>query len=505
MDKKKSVINIIVSLTFKLVLLVLTILSKRFLINYVGNEANGIFSLYTSLIGFLAIADLGIGSAITFAMYDPIVKGDDAKVAAFYKLFIKVYRIIGLIILVGGLCILPALPYIAKNHSTSFNLYYTFLLMLASIVLTYLFSAKISVINAYKNEYITTTFNSISLVVVYILQIVSVIIFKSFELYLGIRIIGVIIQWIAVNIYFNKHHKSLINYNNKLDEESKKIILKTTKAMFMHKIGGLLVNTCDSIIISAFIGVVLLGKYSNYVTIVTSMTSVIVLFFTPLTAIIGHLCVMKDLDREQRYFNFFFTLNFIIGMVFFLGYYAVIDDAIYICFGDNLELTKDISFVITLNYFIQFMRQACLLFRDATGTFYNDRYKPILEGIVNVILSLIFVNIIGIVGVIVATIITNLLICHIVEPYVLYKHVFEKKPTNYYILNYSFIGMFTLCLIAMHFSMINIENQYLSLLVNGVIAVAISIIPVTIAFIVVKDFRKYILKFSRQLKEKILG
>lgn len=503
MDKKKSLVNIIVSLTFKLVILVLTIVSRRYLINYVGNEANGIFSLYTSLIGFLAIADLGIGSAITFAMYEPIVKGDNAKVAALYKLFIKVYRIIGLLILLAGLCMLPALPYIAKDYSSSYNLYYTFLLMLISIVLTYLFSAKISVINAYKNEYITTAFNSISLIIVYLLQIIFLIFYNSFELYLGIRIIGVIIQWIAVELYFNKNHKHLLNYNNKLDEQSKSLIIKTTKAMFMHKIGVLLVNTCDSIIISAFIGVILLGKYSNYVTIVSGMTSIIVLFFTPLTAIIGHLCVMKDIDREERYFNFFFTLNFVIGILFFLGYYAVIDDAVYICFGDDLELTKDISFVITLNYFIQFMRQACLLFRDASGTFYNDRFKPIFEGIVNVILSLILVNVIGIVGVIVATIITNLLICHVVEPYVLYKHVFYKKPTKYYILNYSFIAIFVLCLIAMHFSIINIENHYLSLFINGTISISIAVIPIIIVFCTIKDFRKHFFKIIFQLKEKI--
>lgn len=150
MDKRKSLINVITAVFFKIILLVLTLFTRRFLIKYVGNEANGVFSLYTSIIGVLAIADLGIGTAITFSMYKPIVDGDKYKISALYKLFIKVYRIIGIIILVGGLCVLPALPYLAKDYSADFNLYYTFLLMLTSIVITYFYSAKSSLINAYK-------------------------------------------------------------------------------------------------------------------------------------------------------------------------------------------------------------------------------------------------------------------------------------------------------------------------------------------------------------------
>ena len=110
-----------------------------------------------------------------------------------------------------------------------------------------------------------------------------------------------------------------------------------------------------------------------------------------------------------------------------------------ILFGDNLELSNSVVLVIVINYFVQFMRQSTLLFRDATGTFYNDRWKPLFEGILNVILSVIFVKLfglsggdeLGVVGVIVATIITNLTICHIVEPLVLYKHAFETSKGTF--------------------------------------------------------------------------
>ena len=489
MDKKKSLINVFVAVFFKIILLFLTLFTRRFLIKYVGNEANGVFSLYTSIIGFLAIADLGIGTAITFSMYRPIVEGDNYKISALYKLFIKVYRVIGTIILVAGLCILPSLPYLAKDYNASFNLYYTFLLMLASIVITYFFSAKSSLINAYKNNYVTTTFHSVALIIEGILQLIVLYLFKSFELYLICKIISGVIEWILTDIYFKKHHKKLIDLNSKLDDGTKKEVMQKTKAMFMHKIGGLLVNTSDSIIISAFISVIILGKYSNYTTIVVAMNGVLALVFTPLTSIIGHLCVADNNNLKLKYFNFFYGLNFVIGIIFYLGYYAVIDDVITICFGEGLELTKDISIVITINYFIQFMRQSVLTFRDATGTFYNDRYKPIVEGVVNIILSITLVYVCGVTGVIIATIITNLLICHTIEPYVLFKDGLEMSPKKYYLENYLFIIIFGIALTILYFVQLDITNVWLSFIVNGFIAVGISIIPVLIMFIYNKDFR----------------
>lgn len=489
MDKRKSLINVITAVFFKIILLVLTLFTRRFLIQYVGNEANGVFSLYTSIIGFLAIADLGIGTAITFSMYKPIVNGDNYKVSALYKLFIKFYTIIGVVIAVAGLCILPALPYLAKDYNADFNLYYTFLLMLASIVISYFYSAKTSLINAYKNNYVTTSFNSISVIISNVLQLLVLYFFKSFELYLVCKIVSSLIEWLLTSLYFRKHHKALLDMSAKLDDATKKEVMQKTKAMFMHKIGGLLVNTSDSIIISAFISVILLGKYSNYTTIVVAMNGVISLVFTPLTSIIGHLCVGDNNKLKLKYFNFFYGVNFIIGIVFYLGYYAVIDDVITICFGQGLELSKDISIVITINYFIQFMRQSVLTFRDATGTFYNDRYKPIIEGALNIILSISLVYVCGITGVIIATIITNLLICHTVEPYVLFKDGLETSPKKYYFENYIFIAIFMLALTIVHFVHIDIDNNWLSLLVNGIIAVGISVIPVLAMYIYNKDFR----------------
>ena len=507
MDKKKGIINVATSIVFRFLLIILNIIVRRFIISYIGNEINGLNSLYISILDVLSVAELGIGTAITFCMYKPIVEGDEKKVIALYKLFVKLYLIIGGIITVAGCVIMPALPYLAKDYqNANENLYLTFGLMLISVVISYLFSAKSSLINAYKNNYITTTINSLGIILQCVLQIIALIIFRSFIAFLVCRIIAILAQWLVTEIYTRKKYSNIITAKQKLDEESRKEVTKNIKAMFMHKIGGVLVNTADSIIISAFIGVAILGKYSNYTTIVTSMVSVLALCFSPLSSVIGHMLVESGDDTANRYFKFFYTVNFLIGTVFFLGYYAIIDNLVTILFGGNLELAKTISFVITLNYFIQFMEQAVRLFKDSSGNFYYDRWKCLFEGVLNVALSILFVLVFpeqyNVVGVIVATIITNLFICHVVEPYVLYKHGFKKKVRGYYIRNYLYILMFSAVLVALNFSMQSFENQWIELLVNGCIAIAISVVPCAIAILLNKDFGYYVKRLFATFKER---
>ena len=499
MDKRKSIINISVSVFFRFFMLVGSILVRRYLIRYIGNEVNGLDSLYASLIGFLSVAELGVGSAITFCMYKPIVEQDESKVAALYQLFTKAYRIIGLIMLFTGIGLIPFLPYLARDYmELNVNLGLTFLLMLLSIVLSYGFSAKTSLINAYKNNYVTTSISSVGMIMQYTLQIIAIITTRSFVYYLVCRIVAMLLQWILTELYSKKHHKVIIGYRKEtVDKETKKEIINKVKALFMHRIGSILVNSADSMIISAFIGVVVLGKYTNYSSIAVSMSSVIALVFTPLTSIIGHGYVAEK-EKTERYFQKFYFLNFALGMVFFLGYYAIIDYLVLILFGNNLELSKSVSLVITINYFVQFMRQSTLLFRDATGTFYNDRWKPAFEGSLNVILSIAFVKLfshisgdeLGVVGVIVATIITNLLICHIIEPYVLYKYAFQRSVKKHLIKNYMYVAAFVIALLTMNALMKEMNNSWISLIVNGLISVVISVLALIIVLIVDKDTRR---------------
>lgn len=509
MDKKKSLLNVSFSVAFRIAILIVNILVRRYLINYIGNAVNGLNSLYASILDFLAVAELGVGTAITFCMYKPIVDGDNDKVSAFYHLFTKLYLIIGGIILVAGCAVMPFLPLLAKGYAdVEVNLYLTFGFVLVAVVTTYIFSSKTSLINAYKNNYVTTTVYSVSILLQCIVQIVVVIFTHSFVWFLVCRIFASIAQWLATEFIARAKYGYIIKNKQKADAETKKEVVKNVKAMFMHKIGNVLVNGADSLIISAFIGIVILGKYSNYYIVMAALTSVLSLVFTSLTSIVGHMSVDEDKEEVKRYHNFFHTLNFILGLVFFLGYFAVIDNLVIIFFkGEDLILSKSVSFIITLNGFIQYMRQATLLFRDATGTFYNDRWKALFEGLLNIVLSILFVIVFPeeykIVGVIVATILTNIFICHIVEPYVLFKYAFDSKTKRYYLKNYVYIAIFTVSLVGLNFAMVQYTGSHLvTLLLNGLISVGISLIVGLLAILTDRNFKNYFKKMFTRIKQK---
>lgn len=508
MDKKRSFLNVVVSIIFKIIVLVVSIVARRYLIKCVGNEVNGLNSLYNSIVGFLSVAELGVGVAITYCMYKPIVVKNDNKVAALYQLFTKLYLIIGAIILIAGCLVMSILPYLAKDYQdANVNIYLTFLLFLISVVISYLFSSKVSLINAYKDNYITTAVNSLGLIMQYVLQIVVLILTKSFVWYLCCHIFATVVQGIAIEIISRKKHRNIIKIKKqKIDADTKKEVVRYVKAMFMHKIGAVLVSSIDSLIISAFLGVVILGKYSNYMTIMSAMTGVIALFFGPLTSIIGHSFLEIGAEQSREYHKAFHTFNFILAIVFFLGYYAVIDNLITILLGENLEMVKQVSFIITLNNFIIFMRQATWLFSDATGVNYYSRWSPIVESIFNLGLSILFVIVFpkeyNVVGVIVATIMTNLFICHIVEPHVLYKYAFRKNAKSYYLCNYMYMLIFLIALIALHFSMITTDNQWIELFVNSGISLAFSFVISTIIVLFNKDFRSNLKVIFNRFKNR---
>jgi len=475
MDNRKSVLNVSVSIGFKLITTVMVIVVKRMLIHTCGNEVNGLNALYLSVVGFLAVAELGVGSAITFCMYRPIVEGDINKVSALYGLFQRLYGIIGGIILLAGLCLCPFIHYFAADYTLlDVNLHITFILMLVSVVATYFFGAKTALINAYKNNYITTAISSGGIILQYILQIIVLSLTGSFIDYLLCRIVAVATQWLVTEWVTRRSYNPILNNKQKVDVETRRELTKNIKAMFMHKVGTLLVNTADSIIISIFVGVVSLGEYSNYVTVMAAMTGVINLIFSSLTSVFGHLYAKSSRITTQIYCEAFHLLNFLIGMVFYLGYYAIIDDLIALLFSADLVVERMVSQVITLNGFVQFMRSNVLTFRDATGTFYYDRWKPPIEGFVNVVLSILFAKRIGVVGVITATVITNLVICHVVEPYVLYKHAFGSSPRKYYLKNYTLMGLFGVALILMEQCMLHGTASWGRFFVNGCISVGIS-------------------------------
>ena len=264
MDRRRSILNISAAVISRVILLAAALVVRRLLIKYIGNDANGLESLFASIIGTLSVAELGVGSTIVFSMYTPIVNEDAGEVAALYQLYRKAYRYIGMIILIAGLIVIPMLPHLINDYQLlNINVYVPYLLTLTAVALSYLYSAKTSLIEAYKDNYITTGILTVSRLVSYGTQIAVILIWRSYVLFAVCHIIETIIAWVLTSVVVRNLHGDILQRQDLLPNGKMTEVTRNIKAMFMHKIGTILCGALDNIIISAFIGVIILGKYSK--------------------------------------------------------------------------------------------------------------------------------------------------------------------------------------------------------------------------------------------------
>lgn len=502
MDKKKAFLNITISLSAKIVTLVVVFFARRFLIIHLGNDANGLYSLFISILGFLSLAELGIGAAITFSMYRPIVENDTVKLAALYHLSKKIFTIIGMVIFTVGLLLTPLIPMLAKDYAFSNIIYFDYVLYLLATTITYFFACETTLINAYKNNYITSSIRSIGLALEGVLQIIIVYQGGGFTLFITVIVVSNILQWLATRLSF-KPYKANLSIKHRLDTSSKQMLLNNTFAMFLHKIGGVLIYSSSNIIISAFLGVYILGIYSNYLLITSGINTIVFLFFTSILSILGHFYVEKTKKEYFELFNIIYTIGIVLGAFIYLGFYATADIFIASFFGQEFLIDKTTLFLIAVYNFAQFVRQPVLIFKDASGNFYRDRFKPIFEGIVNLVLSIVLVNHLGINGVLIALIFTNIAIGQVIESHVLFKYGFELKVLKYNINNFLYFIVF--CFTLLSFSILSIKDTPIMIyIIQSVLAsLVISILYVFIFFLFNKNFRNAIIFTMKNVRNTI--
>lgn len=504
MDRKRATINIMVGMFFKIIVLLLSIVSKSFVVRILGDEVNGLYSLYVSIIGFLSIANLGIGSVITFSMYRPIVEKDDDTISALYFLYRKFYIIVMFIILIIGSILIPFIPSFAKDNSGNVNVYLTYFIFLVSVCITYLYAHKTSLINAYKDNYITTFISSSSLIIEGLVQIIVLVYTKNFVYFLLVRVLSSSINGFLTSLVFRKKYSKKINGNKDVSDEIKNELLVNSKASIISEVGANLTSTFDGIIISAIVGVIALGLYSNYIVIVSGVTSILGLLFSEITSIIGQKYVNDDKERFQANFNKIYVFNFIVGLIMYTGFIAIGSNLVSIIFGDSKVESNSLVLLIGVNYFTQFQRRTVGLFSSSSGRFVENRYRPLIEGVLNIIISVILVINFGVIGVMIGTVVSRLLITYTMEPKILFNNTFEKSSKKFIIIHFSTVVVFILTSIII--TRINIYgkfNIYIDTLLRGVTSVIVSLLVLIIITIFSKEFRYYIKNVFSDFKKII--
>lgn len=394
----------------------------------------GINGLYTDILSVLSLADLGLGTAMNYSLYVPVARRDYQKIAAYMRMFKKAYRYIALVVAGLGMLLIPFLQYIIKDAGTvspsQLKLYY--IIFLVSIVSTYLVSYKYSIVNAEQKGYIQTNIAMITKLVTVVLQIAALLFWGNFTVYLLTQMTVELIQKIVVNIYLNHKYPYLKETTNvELNTEEKNGVTRNVKALLLHKLGDIARFQTDSIIISAFISVSLVGMVDNYKLVITSIAGFVNIIFNSVLASLGNLIATENKEKQYQVFKTYRFMGAWIYGFSSVGFFVLLTPLIKLLWGTKFVIGISAIGLLLLDYYFKGFRIILTNFKTAAGIFQEDKYIALIQGIVNLVISLALVQPLGLVGIYIGTVVSGL-IANFFKPHIIYKKCFEKSIREYY-------------------------------------------------------------------------
>lgn len=406
---QNAIRNMIFGLTNKLVSVILPFITRTIILHYLGSHFLGLGSLFSSILSFLNLSELGLSAAIVQTMYKPIAERDEERICMLLRYYRSFYRVVGTVILGAGLCLLPFLPKLIKGTPPAdVNIYVLFCMYLANTAVSYFFAAyKQSLFTAHQRSDIVSRIHIVVNVTMQLAQILVLLRTKNYYIYAFLPFSATLITNIANAVVTKKmypHYKC----KGKLDLATKGEIRKKIAGLIGTKINSVVVHAADTVVISSFLGLTDAAMYDNYYYIINSISAFVMILFSSVTAGTGHSMVTESLDKNRKLFNRLALIN-----AWGVGWCSVcliclLHPFMEIWVGEEFVLPMNLEILFVLYFFVYNIQRVILMFKDAAGLWYEDRFRPYISMIINVLLNLTLVQFIGLQGVILSTIVAFL-------------------------------------------------------------------------------------------------
>ncbi|WP_332445863.1 lipopolysaccharide biosynthesis protein [Sphaerochaeta sp.] len=445
--------------------------------------------------------ELGIGAAICFSLYKPLAFQEIEQIQALMQFYKKAYTLIGLLVIGLGLSLLPFLSFFLGDVPDIPNIRLIYSLFVLNSGCSYFLSYKRTILVADQKKYIDTNYQYGFQIIRIIIQILILVVTRNYILYLVVMLFFTFVENVAIRNKINslypflkdKHKKSLSS-----DESSQ--VKKNVIALTFHKIGSVIVNGTDNILMVKFVNLASAGIYANYFMIITALNSVVSIAFNSITASIGNLTVEKQGDASRPFFE---QLNFITFWIY--GFCSIclillFNPFISLWLGNEFLFKFPIILAIVFNFYISGVLRSVRTFNASMGLFWYDRYKPLFEASINLIASIILAKHLGIIGVLLGTSISTLTTCTWFEPYILFKYGFESSASKYFLkyLKYTIINGSVGYISFIIIQAIQIKSPFFDFIVS---MIACAIIP-NILYILVY-YRMHEFSYIRLLVQRI--
>ena len=464
---KNSVRNSAYALTTQGIDTVLGFVVRTVFINQLSNAYLGLNGLFSDILTILSLAELGVGTAIIYSMFKPVAEHDHRKTAALLNLYKNIYVWVGIFVAIFGMCLTPFLDFFISDLPQIHELNIIYWLYLFNTSFSYFFIHKKSILIATQNMHIASVIQLIIRVVQSFGQIIVLVIFSNFLLYLCIQILGTFLSNFIISVYVDRKYPDLKQYRKeKLDPGTKREISKNVLAMLMSKLSSAAVTSTDNILISKFVSTITLGLYSNYIIFTTIIRTIVTKIFESITGSVGNLLALDTKEKSYDIYRKLFFINFWMIGFCTAALFVLVNPFIELWIGGDYLLSKVVVFWICINSYMRFIRNVSLTYVDTYGLFWNFRWKSVVEALINFVFSLMFLIYfdMGISGVLLGTFTSNILTNFWYEPYVIYKEKFKRSVCEYF---KQFAFYFIITLIAATSAtyicnLIQLDNLYLS-------------------------------------------
>lgn len=432
-ERTKNAVRIIIfGFLFKIMNIILPFFSRTAILYVLGTQYLGLSSLFSSILSFLSLAELGVGGAMVYSMYKPISQNDTKTIKALLNLYRRFYRIIGTVILFLGLCFMPFLRRLIHGDVPSdVNLYLLYFLYLFNAVLSYwLFAYKSAIIQAYQRNDIESKIGMIITPLSYVVMLGCMFITRSYYGYILWLPLFTIVTNVIRFIYVNKAFPGL-EPEGQISKELKESIVKKVSALIGTKLNTVVLNAADNIVMAAFLGLKTIAMYGNYYYIMSSVIGFLGICYSSMTAGLGNSIALESVEKNYNDFKKFSFINsWLVGWCV-VCLICLYQPFMHIWVGEELMFPFYIVLEFGLYFYIYMIRKIPVVYKDAAGIWWEDRFRPYVCMVVNVVLNVYLVKIIGVSGIILSTVF-SLLISIPWENYTIFKYVFHKRSGEYY-------------------------------------------------------------------------
>lgn len=411
----------------KIVSLLFPFFIRTLMIKNLGAEYLGLNSLFASILQVLNLSELGFSTAVIYNLYRPVAENNTELVCNILNYYKKIYRNIGMVILIVGCMVIPFLPhFISSDYPSDINLYTLYLIYLANTAVSYfLFAYKNAIIQANQRKDVCSKIATSCNAVMYACQLVVLVFIKNYYTYVIFLPLFTIVNNLITGYAAKRFYPQYVCRGD-LEEENKKEITTKVKGLMISKVCVTTRNSLDSIFLSMFLGLTAVAKYNNYYYIMTSIGGILSVLATSITASVGNSVAVESPEKNYQDMC---NLNFI--YMWLSGWCTVCLFCLYqpwmkIWVGEELMLPYRTMVLFCLYFFLLRMGDIKGVYLDAAGLWWETRYRAIVETVMNCVLNYYLARYWGINGILLATIISILLINYGYGTQIIFRFYFKQ-------------------------------------------------------------------------------